>query len=455
MGLTMNDSFSTCFGRHALVGICLGLGVLMAAAAQTNNMHKDTSVSTNNGALPVPHCVGRFLIDLPSTAEYMSGRYRYGYFSYETEKVSHAEFKAELSRTEARLKSTKHDKYGSLLVKSFSNNDDIAGFAFWEKYFTTVFVSLEGYKWINDKKHILTTEVLPENTDHAFEFIKRDLNLLVYRPPAPAYPSGPGFCIESAFLPDNGKGKDESVDLRFRLKDKPDVVFDISTTVNLGAPSESLLSRKPGIFSALGILGATLGGLRTIREGDRKIGEYPGQEWLIRAPNDDGYQSHLFSWEAPGLPVAPLHPQIRIDMQTANYDGGLPRTPSSLTDEQALEMWDAIIKTLRLRPTSGDNSGEVNGGPIPESGSAAILPLGAVVRSGAACPQTGYWGCAKNDVHGSTRLFRQGQTMPPAAVRLNLSLFDRMMGKPDLFHADTVWSLVRYDEPPLTPGTAP
>ena len=102
--------------------------------------------------------------------------------------------------------------------------------------------------------------------------------------------------------------------------------------------ADALLSRKPSVFSGLGILGAALGGIRNIKEGDRKIGDHPGQEWLMKAPNDQGQKAHLFTWEAPGLQGDELHPQIRIDLQSGNFDGGIEPKPISLSDKQMLEL---------------------------------------------------------------------------------------------------------------------
>ena len=161
--------------------------------------------------------------------------------------------------------------------------------------------------------------------------------------------------LEQALFADAGSSSSESLNIRFRLKGYSDIVVDVATTLNAGDPPESLLSRKPGVLSALGGLGATLGGIRNIKEGDRKIGDHPGQEWLMKAPNDHGQQAHLFTWEAPGLHADELHPKIRIELQSGNSDGGLDPRPISMTDKQVLELWDRILNSLRLRPTEDGN----------------------------------------------------------------------------------------------------
>ena len=165
-------------------------------------------------------------------------------------------------------------------------------------------------------------------------------------------PTTPGFCVGHAIFADEGRTDNESLNIRFRFSKHLDIIIDVATNFNAGDPPESLLSRRPGTFSALGVLGATLGGIRNIRVGDRTISDHPGQEWLMKAPNEHGQKAHLFSWEAPGLHRDALHPQIRIDLQSGNFDGGLDPKPISMTDKQMLELWDRILNSLRLRPTA-------------------------------------------------------------------------------------------------------
>jgi hypothetical protein len=153
---------------------------------------------------------------------------------------------------------------------------------------------------------------------------------------------------------DNNDTSGEKTSVNFRLRDLPDIIIEVSTSRNDVALPDTLLSRKPGIFSALEALGLSAGGLHTIHDGSRAIAGIPGQEWLVRAPNDYKFQSHLFTWEAQGKPNSTLYPQIRIELRTASYGGGVDPGPSSLTDEQARRLWDQVVSTLHLRATSID-----------------------------------------------------------------------------------------------------
>lgn len=417
----------------------------MAIAAPTAVL-KDKKMSTNANEQWKTHCVGRFLIDLPADAEYVGGSYDYAFATVERKPMGREAFQQEVESVEKRLKDTMHDSGTSLLLKTSSPNENIKVFGYWESKDQRVGVDISGYGWINGQRYLLHKGASPSKVEVAVTRMGATMTKLQGR--ESNLPFTPGFCIEQAIFADAGSSNNESLNIRFRLKGHSDIVVDVATNLNAGDPPESLLSRKPGVLSALGVLGATLGGIRNIKEGDRKIGDYPGQEWLMKAPNDHGQQAHLFTWEAPGLHADELHPQIRIDLQSGNFDGGLDPKPISMTDQQMLQLWDKILNSLRLRPTNGakDSTEEK---PSQQS-SSDVLPLGELVRTGASCPQTGYWQCPENDVHGSTRLFHAGDTMPPAIIKRDLSFVERLRGSSDQHSTGTVWRLVRYEGPIVT-----
>ncbi|WP_162259163.1 hypothetical protein [Duganella sp. Root198D2] len=51
-------------------------------------------------------------------------------------------------------------------------------------------------------------------------------------------------------------------------------------------------------------------------------------------------------------------------------------------------------------------------------------------------------------VHGSPRLFQQGETMPPAVIQRDLSFIERLKGANAQIDTNTVWRLVKYAEVP-------
>jgi hypothetical protein len=401
-------------------------------------------MSTTEKAHWTTQCVGRFLIDLPSDAEYVGGSYDYDFATVERQSMEYEKFKKEVDAVEKHLKDVKHKSGTSLLLKKTALDENTRTLGYWEASYQYVAVDISGYRWLNGTRYLLHKLADPDKMEKAVA--QMDTKMSTLQAKEKTVPTIRGFCIENAIFADNGSSDNESLNVRFRLKTRTDIVIDIATNLNNDAIPDSLLSRKPSVLSALGILGSTLGGVRNIKEGNRTIGAHPGQEWLLKAPNDHGQKAHLFTWEAPGLLGDELHPQIRIDIQSGNSDGGLDPKPISVTDEEMLELWDKILNSLRLRPTDDGKGNAAGDKKPPPNSAAAVLPLGELARTGTACPQTGYWQCPENDLHGSTRLFQIGHVMPAAFIKRDLSFLERVKGTSDQYSTNTVWRLVRYDE---------
>ncbi|KQV59052.1 T6SS immunity protein Tli4 family protein [Duganella sp. Root336D2] len=429
---------------EGLGSLLLALSLIFPANAENKSISKEHAMSAVAQEKMSTHCLGRFQVDLPADAEYVAGSHEYSFATIESKAISYEAFLQELDAFEAKLKSAKHKSGSMLLLKKTAADEKSRVLSFWDDYNSTILINTFGYRWIDGMRYQVRTTPDPDKMEIATSHVGSILSHL--SAPSNEVPSTPGFCIAHGMISDEGSSKSESIKARFRLKSRPDIVIDIATTRNSGTPPESLLLRKPSVFSALGALGATLSGISTVREGDRKVGGMPGQEWLLKAPNDDGHQAHLFTWEAPGLRRDALHPQVRIDLQSANNDGGRDPAPASLTNPQMLELWERILNSLRLRSINGGQAAEV-GNSSPQAHSGSVLPLGELVRTGASCPQTGYWQCPENDVHGSTRLFKSGDPMPPAIIKRDLSFVERLRGSSDQHSSSTVWRLVRYDEP--------
>lgn len=394
----------------------------------------------------VTHCVGRYLIDLPETARYTGGRFSYAYTDIEFESKPLEAFQKEAALAEQKMSGLKHNGNGPLLVKVLKPTDQSRVLSYW-KHDTSREVIVEGYRWLDGKRYLFRRIVSGPKIEEGAEWMKKFIAQL--QPFNNEIPTKAGFCLPNAIILDFDGAYPESADLFFEFKDRRDITFDISTSVNEGDPPESLLSREPSVFSGLGVLGATLGGLHTIKEGDRQVGAANGQQWLITAPNDRGHKGHLFTWESPGKRQEVLQPQIRLDLESAKYGQGVEPGPASLSDQEMLKLWESILGTLRLRPTEGGGTpSDIK--PSPRTSNTQSLPLGELAMTGAVCPQTGYWQCAEPDLHGSIRLFHQGSAMPPAIAKRDLSFMERVKGANPEISTNTVWRLVKYAEPPNT-----
>jgi hypothetical protein len=60
----------------------------------------------------------------------------------------------------------------------------------------------------------------------------------------------------------------------------------------------------------------------------------------------------MFIWDTTGEIGNPLKPGLHLEVETAlEVDGA--ETPSSLTTEQAVALYEAVVKSIRMRPVAG------------------------------------------------------------------------------------------------------
>ncbi|MDR2093314.1 MAG: hypothetical protein LBP58_08395 [Azoarcus sp.] len=172
----------------------------------------------------------------------------------------------------------------------------------------------------------------------------RDIILpaLRYRPDY-EIPKEPGFCFGSGFIAGEGTpGWAEEADLAFHLKDNPDVKISIGSMV-YRRPEPSLIEKSKGDEK----------GIHWDKEGKRTVNGLDGEEVLLsgRVEDETGI-GHGYVWETPGEPKNPLKPGIRLEILTGITPANVLNTASSLPTPQVRALYEAIVKTIRLRPTT-------------------------------------------------------------------------------------------------------
>lgn len=70
------------------------------------------------------------------------------------------------------------------------------------------------------------------------------------------------------------------------------------------------------------------------------------------------------------------------------------------------------------------------------------VPIGSIVKTGAACPASGWWRCEDSHALDGTRWFAAGSLLPAATFRAPLG--GRSGGHPELIHRRSAWQLVRH-----------
>jgi hypothetical protein len=260
-------------------------------------------------------------------------------------------------------------------------------------------------------------------------------------------PAEPGACIEAAFVP--LQHEYERVTIGVRLKEFPDVHFSVDVHKNLNyipaGNSPILLHEQAKEVAAADGLGGVFARTKIIRQHERQLGIWKGEELALRAPQfKDNTDAHEFRYYSSGAVNDPLQPELDIRLDSGVKDDSKGKVKPSITDEEALALWDKLITTIRVRQPSD---------ATPAS-APARAPIATTVSSGGRCPETGWWECTdrKNIEGGTRRVFKAGERMPHAVLLREPGLWRNLTGS-SRRPIQNIWKLVDYvDETATPPG---
>jgi hypothetical protein len=141
-----------------------------------------------------------------------------------------------------------------------------------------------------------------------------------------------------------------------------------------------------------------------------------------------------------------LQPELDIQLDSGVKDDSKAKVKPSITDEEALALWDKLITSIRLRKPSDATSATT---------ARPKVPLASLAPTGEICPQTGWWESTENRKidGGKRRLFRAGEPMPHALLQGKSGLWQKLTGDGLSQKIATVWKLVDYDDQPVAPST--
>jgi hypothetical protein len=252
-----------------------------------------------------------------------------------------------------------------------------------------------------------------------------------------------GTCIDGGFL--QLPLKFEKVTLGVRLKEFPDVHFSVEVHKNQDRLPEStdLESRLKGAEEDGGNWYSRV---TFFRRGPRQLGDWKGFEALALKPAQENVkESHEFHFISLGAPNAPLQPQLDVQLDTGASGHHMGTVKPSLSNEEAVALWDKLTDSIRVRPLGGKKN---------SSAESPKVPLASLVSTGGICPQTGWWQCVEGDSieGGRRRHFVSGESMPHAILLGEPNLWQKLTGNQPRHTRATVWSLVDYDTEPAAPS---
>ncbi len=344
------------------------LPLLIAAAcgrqpAQLTELEKhNVSKLTEN---LTTHCVGRYLIDMPPDV-LVTGDASVQGVMIDSAKMSHEAYLQEIANRKAELRATKSiDPYPFLYADDEVEGPDTHYFIHrGDKHADPGNRILEAYKWDHGYRFKLGIEGsdflhpdqtkdplvqqipvkndVPEKTRLIFDLVKR----LRWRA-EDEIPSEPGLCFPTAFLPGKAGDKEDMV-AQFVLASNRDVALNFESDSGI-RESSTLLQRGDQINADLRAIGG-----RTIRKGPVALQGIDAEEWLFSVKTDLGVPGNKFTLEANSMTGGAQSPLLTLDLYTGSPNAFMQDriTAASMSEGEAIALWDVVSRTLRPRPNA-------------------------------------------------------------------------------------------------------
>ncbi|MFP3501401.1 T6SS immunity protein Tli4 family protein [Burkholderia sp. SIMBA_062] len=289
------------------------------------------------------HAIGRHLVDLPAeaiTAETYS--YNHGRIELLQEIRTQISFDNLVDRRERGLRASKHAVLGSMFVERVPHSNGSVTLVSWSSEYSERQYCFNSYLKAGSKALMYTANVGSDRKRLILDFCE-DLSREWQEIPPDELPEGVGFVAGDTILVDADFNL-ESWEMVIKLPNKPDVWFRL-TAYTQRKIEPGLRARAGGILSAL--LG-TVAGVGQLRNRARPVGPIEADEILV-AGTQDGKRTYGFKWEAPGKAYSLAEPNLNASLRVG--ESAYPTNKESFAnDDEALELWDAVVDSIRLRP---------------------------------------------------------------------------------------------------------
>jgi hypothetical protein len=315
-------------------------------------------------------CVGRFLIDMPADA-LSAGRTEVQGVRVEARKMPQEEYRTAMDVLSKKLIATKSTK-GFRFVYADGEIEGIKG----SRYFISLgkpYAStdserlIEAYKWdqgyqiklqisASDAKNSTYFKNMPSVRDDPDmtdipERTQRVVSMLslIRGREDDDIPTEPGVCFMGGFLPGKATAQ-ETISASFLLHDMHDVGFRVDTDSDIHE-SDTLLQRTE-MNAAIKASGG-----RTIRKAEIELrGIQQAEEWLSDGLTGAQVRGHHFVLEANSKIGSATSPMVSLNMDNGGrlpgIDGDRQLTQASLTEGEAVALWDAVSRSLHPRPNA-------------------------------------------------------------------------------------------------------
>ena len=334
-----------------LVSGCVALTIQVQAALLD---YRVRTVSADMKDLKMKRvCYGRFLLDVPADAEVsylgaMIAGWTIATYDNETDE----QFTSRVVKKEAQLAGEKNSLGRASLESTHRiDTNGVHGkiHVFAREWISHMPAGMSGENvsveaMIRVQKHSFNLTIkyaddkdLQELANLVTQFRSREENEI---------PNEAGYCFKGGFITEPITVKQsERTNMVVDLQGHPDVSIRLRMTAGI-TTSETLLDRHD----------RTSAGdpyrlrFHLFRRSTRVLAEQAGDELLEREHDLNGNYGHRFMWEtAHNKTDSVFTPDMSIEMSTGrNLDG--TTVDASLTDAEALVLWDKMLSSLRVRP---------------------------------------------------------------------------------------------------------
>lgn len=385
-------------------------------------------------------CFGRFLVKLPHDAivtygpTYIDGetffRKDEGHRVSElvAEKISYSKERSEII---PRYEISRLPLIGKIVDGAVAGQKIMFGASDSVSYSVYSFVPIGNDLFMQEYRSLPNEDILPVINE-----VAKNIHLRTEA----VVPAGSGVCTEGGFISMNPIYERVAIGIRF--EQFPDVRLSIDTHKNHdNLPLENSPKKLRDEARAFGKsqgLNGFFSKIKILRDGVRSLGDRSGEEIATRRPcYRDDTDAHEFRFHSLGRPNDALAPEIDIRLDSGVRGNVRASVSPTITDEEALALWDKIVTTLRLRQSNETSHPDA----VP-----AKVPLGTILKTGDICPQTGWWECISQEkrVGEKRKRFNEGERMPYILVN-HSSGFLRVLLRNSLVKANAEWRLTDYD----------
>ncbi|MFM0591621.1 hypothetical protein GGD41_003510 [Paraburkholderia bryophila] len=307
---------------------------------------------------PRPWCIGRFVFDRPATSEISNQRYEYRGEKLGTQyNVSLATYQAKTDAREKELHTKRRVDPGnrnkesshSWLEKAFSPVMDSRVFVYQDAATDGVTLPFETEGYIYDKGTLVhTTGGIGSSAIGKVEDIYNDTYRRIKARDNWSVPTESGFCFDGGIVTGSSTYTEE-VSQSFALMPGRPALLVIQMRDAVDADEKASLTKTlPQLRAQMDRLP---GHYRILRQGKRTVAGMDAEEVLFELKEGDltSYRFYLLAQGDPSTLAKP-HTAIQLLLGASSPDLTPEQATSPVDEAGALQTWDTLLNSLRLRP---------------------------------------------------------------------------------------------------------